>query len=189
MIHDFTKHNLQLLGRVHERFSMEGIFYVTMGGFAVDGYAGKLTRDHGDVDLIVHKEDYRAVEQILGTIGIWLKRAMPLPGEVVPYKYVSNNKELTVHVLEPLTDGRTVRLAFWATGWKEYPVTAFEPREVSIERTIFTAISKRLLIRQKQDQFNHESRFRSDNSEKTQTHRQKRIAAEHDLGVLHALVD
>jgi hypothetical protein len=40
-------------------------FYVVFGGIAVDGYIGKITRNHPDVDMIIFRDDLEKAEQVL----------------------------------------------------------------------------------------------------------------------------
>jgi Aminoglycoside-2''-adenylyltransferase len=61
-----------------ERLSAEGIDYWVFGGWAVDLHAGRLTRDHADVDVAVWASDLARVRRLLEDEG-WTH--VPEPGE------------------------------------------------------------------------------------------------------------
>ena len=60
-----TSRQLAALGEVAERFNRDGIEYWLFGGWAVDFYAGRVTRDHDDVDLAVWHADLPRITELL----------------------------------------------------------------------------------------------------------------------------
>jgi len=60
---------LEALGRLHELFEQAGIDYWVFGGWAVDFYAGRLTRPHGDIDVAVWMIDLGRVDELLSHAG------------------------------------------------------------------------------------------------------------------------
>ena len=60
---------LQALSRVHWELEQAGIEYWLFGGWAVDFYAGSITRAHDDVDIAVWLEDLPEIHRILEEDG------------------------------------------------------------------------------------------------------------------------
>jgi hypothetical protein len=60
---------LAALARVHELLERYRIEYWLFGGWAVDFYAGSLTRAHDDVDIAVWAEHYDRIAQLLEADG------------------------------------------------------------------------------------------------------------------------
>ena len=56
-----------------------------MGGFALDGHLGKLTRKHNDVDLICWRKDVNIIKKVLERIGYKVRE-----------KYDKNNPKLPI---------------------------------------------------------------------------------------------
>ena len=57
------------LARVHELLREAGIAYWLFGGWAVDFYAGEVTRPHDDVDIAVWLEDLPRIVELLEADG------------------------------------------------------------------------------------------------------------------------
>jgi len=52
--------------QVHDLFKAAGFDYAICGGFAIDMFAGKELREHGDFDILVFREDkHRAVQFLM----------------------------------------------------------------------------------------------------------------------------
>jgi Aminoglycoside-2''-adenylyltransferase len=62
---------LVVLGELHELFQQQRVDYWVFGGWAVDFYAGHLTRPHADIDIAVWVEDLDRISELLGHSG-WL---------------------------------------------------------------------------------------------------------------------
>jgi hypothetical protein len=60
---------LAALARVHELLEQNGIDYWLFGGWAVDFYAGELTRAHDDVDIAVWLQDHGRIVELLEADG------------------------------------------------------------------------------------------------------------------------
>jgi hypothetical protein len=60
---------LGALARVDELFAREGIDYWLFGGWAVDFYAGGVTRPHDDVDIAVSLDDHGRIAELLRRDG------------------------------------------------------------------------------------------------------------------------
>jgi Aminoglycoside-2''-adenylyltransferase len=69
---------LETIGWLHTLLGEQGIDYWLFGGWAVDFHAGRVTRDHEDVDLAVWQSDLDLVSGLLEAHG-WVHA--PEPGE------------------------------------------------------------------------------------------------------------
>jgi Uncharacterised nucleotidyltransferase len=64
-----TSRQLAALGEVAARFEGDGIEYWLFGGWAVDFYGGRITRDHDDVDLAIWRADLPRITELLQRDG------------------------------------------------------------------------------------------------------------------------
>src|SRR4051794_21946254 len=103
---------LETIGWLHTLLGEQGIDYWLFGGWAVDFHAGRVTRDHEDVDLAIWQSDLEIVNGLLEARG-WAR--VPEPGEdgYTGYERKEVRVELaflacdeTGTVYTPLTDGR-----------------------------------------------------------------------------------
>ena len=62
---ELGSHQLQALSSIDRLLERAGITYWLFGGWAVDFYAGLITRTHGDIDIAVWLEDLPAIRQVL----------------------------------------------------------------------------------------------------------------------------
>ena len=60
---------LAAIGRLDALFESNGIDYWLFGGWAVDLHAGRVTRDHEDIDVAVWQTDLRSVRAVLVADG------------------------------------------------------------------------------------------------------------------------
>jgi Aminoglycoside-2''-adenylyltransferase len=107
-----TGAQLATIGWLHTLLSEQGIDYWLFGGWAVDFHAGRVTRDHEDVDVAVWRSDLDRVTGLLEAHG-WAHA--PEPGEDgytgyereavrLELAFLARNEAGTVYT--PLTDGR-----------------------------------------------------------------------------------
>jgi Aminoglycoside-2''-adenylyltransferase len=68
-VEDLGARQLGALGWVGGRLDSEGIAYWLFGGWAVDFYAGLVTRPHDDVDLAVWLDDLERIAKLLESDG------------------------------------------------------------------------------------------------------------------------
>jgi hypothetical protein len=103
---------LETIGWLHTLLGEQGLEYWLFGGWAVDFHAGRVTRDHEDVDLAVWQSDVDRVRGLLEAHG-WTHA--PEPGEegYTGYERGGVRVELTFlardgagAIYTPLTDGR-----------------------------------------------------------------------------------
>src|SRR4051794_3262196 len=103
---------LETIGRLHTLLGEQGIDYWLFGGWAVDFHAGRVTRDHTDVDLAIWQSDLDLISGLLEAHG-WAHA--PDPGEQgytgyereevrVELAFLARDETGTVYT--PLPDGR-----------------------------------------------------------------------------------
>src|ERR1044071_10504320 len=76
------KQQLAAIQEIHARLTASGIHHWLFGGWAVDFYAGRVTRDHADIDLAVWHSDLEQLGMLLGADG-WLREPEDGDGFVV----------------------------------------------------------------------------------------------------------
>jgi hypothetical protein len=81
------------------------IEYWLFGGWAVDYWVGRVTREHDDIDAAAWRRDYDAIKQALGDVG-W--RHTPVEKEVVGTRYTWGNAEVEFTFVEARDDGAVV---------------------------------------------------------------------------------
>jgi len=69
-LEEYEKMN-KIIQQAHEMFKTAGFDYAICGGFALDMFAGKKIREHGDFDILVFDEDKRKAAQFMLDNG-WL---------------------------------------------------------------------------------------------------------------------
>ena len=63
------RHQLSAIAQTHGLFTRSGIDYWLFGGWAVDFYAGSITRLHDDIDVAVWLDDLERIARLLGDEG------------------------------------------------------------------------------------------------------------------------
>jgi hypothetical protein len=66
---DLGSRQLAALGRVGSRLDSKNIAYWLFGGWAVDFYAGSVTRVHDDIDIAIWLEDLPRIAKLLESDG------------------------------------------------------------------------------------------------------------------------
>ena len=103
---------LRAIQELHEAFAERGVDYWLFGGWAVDFHAGRVTREHDDIDLAVWRADLEVVAAALEQLG-WAH--LPAAGEDGYTTYARQGVPLELALLArdedgviytPLTDGR-----------------------------------------------------------------------------------
>jgi Aminoglycoside-2''-adenylyltransferase len=103
MIDDLSREQLAALGRVSRLLEGAGIEYRLFGGWGRDFHAGEITRPHGDVDLVVWRDDRPRIEELLTAEG-W--RHAPEPDEDGGTGYELGAVRLELTFLVPDEEGR-----------------------------------------------------------------------------------
>ncbi|WP_375426714.1 nucleotidyltransferase domain-containing protein [uncultured Friedmanniella sp.] len=103
---------LQAVGRLQALLEEHGIHSWLFGGWAVDFHAGRVTRDHDDIDLAVWRTDLGRLDGLLRSEG-WTHHPEPdedgytgyeRAGLRVEVAFLAVDEEGIVHT--PLADGR-----------------------------------------------------------------------------------
>ena len=109
---------LAALAGVDARFEHAGLAYWLFGGWAVDFYAGSITRPHDDVDIAVWRDDLRRLAVLLEEDG-WVHAPAPDEDGGTGYERDGVRLELTFlvrddagRIVTPLRDG--------AAAWPEH---------------------------------------------------------------------
>jgi hypothetical protein len=112
-----SRDQLSAIAGVSDALDRAGIDYWLFGGWAVDFWVGRVTREHGDVDVVAWRRDYDAIRAALVAEG-W--RHTPPPDAVVgtEYRHRSALVEFTFvdtdeqsRIVVPMADGPIV----WST--------------------------------------------------------------------------
>jgi hypothetical protein len=116
-----ARQQLSALARVGALFEEVGIDYWLFGGWAVDFYAGSITRAHDDLDVAIWLDDVARIDQRLQEDG-W--QHAPLDGEDGGTGYERGLVRLELTYLARDADGRTFTRFSWGLG--HWPDGAFE---------------------------------------------------------------
>jgi lincosamide nucleotidyltransferase A/C/D/E len=104
--------HLAAIAEIDQLFRRHEVAYWLFGGWAVDFHAGRVTREHGDIDIAIWSEDRERMAALLSDRA-WVHR--PEVGEDGYTRYERNGIRLEVaflardergHVYTPLRDGR-----------------------------------------------------------------------------------
>ncbi|PIS42037.1 MAG: hypothetical protein COT24_05595 [Candidatus Kerfeldbacteria bacterium CG08_land_8_20_14_0_20_40_16] len=164
---------LEVISKILENSS---IFYSVMGGFAVDGHMGSLTRDHDDLDMLCYRKEVDSIKGLLGEQGFQFSEQC-LPDESVPYKFCNQEKTLTFHIIKKINGNFDI--AFWNPRHLQYPCPLLARKKVVIDSVGFYAVNKEFLIDLKHKQRDFEYRH-LDNPK----HEKKYKDCLHDLEIL-----
>ncbi len=99
---------LDAIARVAQLFRERGIDHWLFGGWAVDFWVGRVTREHGDADLAVRLPDRPSIRQLLLGEG-W--HVSPVDDEAIGAGYRRDDVLLELTFVETDDDGR-VLIAF-----------------------------------------------------------------------------
>jgi hypothetical protein len=122
-MNDATAIQMRLIGEICDALDATGVAWWLYGGWAMDFHAGRITRDHADIELFVWREDADAARAalvgagFLAPAGLHPDEAQPFlkDGQEVGAWYLVDGDDGSVHV-----PGRWEGWAFDA-GWFEGP--------------------------------------------------------------------
>jgi lincosamide nucleotidyltransferase A/C/D/E len=135
---------LAALAELGHLLSHHGLVYWLFGGWAVDFHTGRVTREHGDIDIAVWADDRARIETLL-LEHAWAHR--PEPGEDGYTRYERQGVRLEVaflardereRIYTPLRDGRG-----------EWPANSFEDDVVHLQGTWARVVSRASLVADK----------------------------------------
>lgn len=135
---------LRTIGWLHTLFADEGVDYWLFGGWAVDFHAGRVTRQHADVDITVWSADLERVHALIEASG-WVH--VPEPSEDgytgyerrgirVEFAFLARDEAGTVYT--PLAAGRA-----------DWPAASFGDDQAELEGVLARVVSLASLIEDK----------------------------------------
>jgi hypothetical protein len=100
-----AKEQLAAIASLSRALDHESIDYWLFGGWAVDFWVGRVTREHDDIDVAAWRTDYEAIGTALQAVG-W--RHTPVPDEVVGTRYQWGTAQVEFTFMTTDSDGRAV---------------------------------------------------------------------------------
>jgi hypothetical protein len=100
-----AREQLDAIAILDSALTPRGLDYWLFGGWAVDFWVGRITREHDDIDVAAWRRDYEAIKSALLHAG-W--RHTPVADEVVGTRYTWGSVEVEFTFLELLGDGAIV---------------------------------------------------------------------------------
>jgi hypothetical protein len=100
------EHRLNLLLNLVSTLELKNIKYTVMGGYGLDGLYGELTRDHGDIDMLINENDLDKTHRILIGIGFKFQREKNTSGSVYVHTETGTKLEIgSTALLSTYTEG------------------------------------------------------------------------------------
>ena len=96
---------LTAIASLARALDQKAIDYWLFGGWAVDFWVGRVTREHDDVDIAAWRTDYDAIATALQAAG-W--RHTPVPDEVVGTRYQWGTAQVEFTFMTTDSDGRVL---------------------------------------------------------------------------------
>ena len=90
-----AEEQLVAIASLSRALDQKAIDYWRFGGWAVDFWVGRVTREHDDIDVAAWRNDYDAIGTALKAVG-W--RHTPVPDEVVGTRYLGQVHGFWRHV-------------------------------------------------------------------------------------------
>lgn len=117
-----------------------------MGGLALDGLGGSISRKHDDVDLICWRKDAAIVQEALKNIGYQIK-VNTLPGEPgLPYRFETSDKNhiISFNIIDEGPND-TFIMSFYHFPKQFFPKKNLGPISVSLGGINFSVVDHKLL--------------------------------------------
>jgi hypothetical protein len=119
-VHPGAVDQLAAIASLSRTLDAEAIDYWLFGGWAVDFWVGRVTREHDDIDVAAWRHDYQAIQTALQTVG-W--RHAPVPDEVVGTRYQWGTAQVEFTFITTDDNGRAViPLADHPVVWSAEPL-------------------------------------------------------------------
>ena len=104
-VHPGAENQLAAIASLSRTLDDQAIDYWLFGGWAVDFWAGRVTRKHDDIDVAAWRHDYEAIQTALQTVG-W--RHTPVADEVVGTRYQWGTAQVEFTFMTTDNHGRAV---------------------------------------------------------------------------------
>lgn len=163
-------------------------FYTVMGGIAIDGYVGKITRNHPDVDMIIFREDLEKTEQVLEDLGYKHKRFTHPKKSGLEYKMQTGDEDhLFSFQIADFVDKDKFEISFYRDLHMIFPLSYINPSiTLELEGVRFPAVSKEMLTKLKESEIKFFEKLKKQDLEKYEIKRkQQHLNALHDLELLN----
>lgn len=181
-----TKDVLKAFSELIEEIGKQ-FFYVTMGGIAVDGYAGKITRDHPDVDMLIFREDLVKAENILKELGYECKRFTHPVEQTLEYKMQTGDEDhlFSFQILDSVDNDNFI-MSFYRDLHSIFPNNQIKPPTwLVLENVRFPAVSREFLIKLKKNEVLFFEKLKVSDPEKYLLKRkEKHLKCLHDINFL-----
>jgi len=109
-----TQLQLQIIREVRDALTAAGVGWWLFGGWAMDFHAGRITRDHSDIEIFVRRDDIRRAREALVVRGFAAPPGL-YPEEAQPF--LKGGQEIGLWFIVTDGDGRT----FTPGRWAEWP--------------------------------------------------------------------
>jgi hypothetical protein len=143
-VNDATAAQLALLREIDEAFAAAGTDWWLFGGWAMDAHAGRVTRDHADIELFVRVEDAAVARTTLTGRGFVAPPPVH-PGEGQPF--LRDGQEVGVWFVTDDADGSPVTPGRWSD-WP-WPVGSFDGPRVRLGDLLLPVMSVAGLLEMK----------------------------------------
>ncbi|OGM59541.1 hypothetical protein A2955_01215 [Candidatus Woesebacteria bacterium RIFCSPLOWO2_01_FULL_37_19] len=164
-------------------------FYVVMGGISVDGFVGRLTRNHPDVDFSIFRKDLDKAEKVLGKLGYKNKRFFHPDDPTLEYKMQTGDEEhdFSFQVLDP--KGDNFEISFYNFPRMRFPISLVKPVTLlTLEGVKYPSVTKDLLIKLKENQISHFNKLKTKDPKKYKLKRKDdHLKSLHDLKLLKSI--
>lgn len=142
-----TKTQLRLVEEVGGALDAARIDWWLYGGWAMDFHAGRVTRDHADIELFVWQADVERVGDALTRAGFIAIRGGAYPDEAQPF--VKEGQEIGAWFLIRDPDSRVVTPGRWSD-WP-WPPGAFDNPRARIDDVVAPVMSVAGLLDMKEN--------------------------------------
>jgi len=117
-----------------------------MGGFALDGHLGKLTRKHNDIDVICWRKDVNIIKKALERIGYKVREKHDKDNHKLPILLETDeeNPAIEVKIIDEQPNN-SFRFHFNTPGQQIFPQKMLGPVQVSLEGIKFPVIRLELI--------------------------------------------
>jgi hypothetical protein len=135
-----------------------------MGGLALDGHIGKISRKHDDADLICWRKDVDTVQNALKNMGYQLDINI-FPNEPhLPYRFetTDENHIISCNVIDEGLDNAFV-ISFYHFPKQIFPKKLLGPYDVSLDGISFLAVDHELLDTFNKNAGEYLNRLKKDN--------------------------
>lgn len=164
-------------------------FYTVMGGISIDGYYGKLTRNHHDVDFLIFREDLEKAEAILDKLGYKHKRFTHPDDSNLEYKMQTGNENhiFSFQVIDRVGKN-DFEISFYRDLQMKFPISLIRPASwLKLEGVKFPAVSKILLLKLKKNEAKFYENLKKEDLEKYLSKRKDNHTKNlHDIELLRA---